>query len=332
MRAPATSATVTITGGTASDTVDVMPTAVTADGSIPLSYNHVTLWNFALGSGADQLTVDAANIQIGSAGISASTMLTIINGAILDLGGNAETVAGLTLQSGTLRNGTLSPTTCYVQSGVISANLTGAAIINKTTAGTLTLSGTNSNAGGIVVAAGEAIIANVNAIGNGANLTVGDADAFAAETVDASPLIASPTAGIVSAANGPGAAPAQAADAISGSEQTMFLARPSQTANTNAVETGPVSTTVENAELQSAKSNSTVSAVATSTDHDRGTAVAAVLGKFGPQAKNAAIARRYAGEVAWLAATVNASQADDQRGMRDFAIQALDAALAEYGA
>ena len=70
--------------------------------------------------------------------------------AILDLGGTTQSQnGGVSLQGGgAIQNGTLSSSGTFdMQSGSASAALTGAGALQKTTAGTVTLSGANNYSG-----------------------------------------------------------------------------------------------------------------------------------------------------------------------------------------
>lgn len=75
-----------------------------------------------------------------------SAPLTVAGGT-LSLGGNSDTVGVLTLAGGEIAAGALTPASCEVRSGIVSANLAGTGLLNKTAAGTVTLSGTNTYSG-----------------------------------------------------------------------------------------------------------------------------------------------------------------------------------------
>jgi autotransporter-associated beta strand protein len=93
----------------------------------------------------------------------ADTGAVTVNGGILSLGTNSDTVGAVTLTSGSINSstGTLNATSFSVASGTISARLAGAGTLTKTGAGTVTLSGTNSYTGNTLVQAGELVVDGV---------------------------------------------------------------------------------------------------------------------------------------------------------------------------
>ncbi|NBV84934.1 MAG: hypothetical protein EBS01_01420, partial [Verrucomicrobia bacterium] len=73
------------------------------------------------------------------------------NGGAFNLGGFNQTTGAVTLNAGTIVNGTLTGASYGVVSGDISANLAGSGVLTKTGTGLVTLSGLNSYSGGTVV-------------------------------------------------------------------------------------------------------------------------------------------------------------------------------------
>jgi hypothetical protein len=61
------------------------------------------------------------------------------SGTVLDLGATTQTVGVFTLRNATLQNGTLSAGTFNVESGVLNAAIKGSGILDKNTAGTVSL-------------------------------------------------------------------------------------------------------------------------------------------------------------------------------------------------
>jgi len=93
----------------------------------------------------------------GSGTLGAIAASTAVNtGGTLDLGATAQTQnGGVTLAGGTIQNGTLSSSATFdVQSGSASAALAGAGLLTKSTAGTATLSGTDTYTGATTVNSG----------------------------------------------------------------------------------------------------------------------------------------------------------------------------------
>lgn len=148
--------------------------------------NNVTLASALSGTGgltkmgAGTLTLSAANTFAGGTIVSAGTLqlsgagslgdiagATTVTGGTLDLGGTTQTQnGGLALTGGTIQNGTLkSAGTFALQAGTITAALTGAGSLVKTTSGTVILDGVNSYTGGTTVAGGTLEVGDITAPG-----------------------------------------------------------------------------------------------------------------------------------------------------------------------
>ena len=130
-------------------------------------------------AGADQIT-NTANVEVATGGTFA-------------LGGNTDTVNGVKLTGGTITgtgtNGILTSITAYdLQSGSSSAVLAGTAGATKTTAGTVTLTKTNTYTGATTVSNGALIVegsistSSLTTVQSGA--TLGGSGAVGALTVD----------------------------------------------------------------------------------------------------------------------------------------------------
>ncbi|MCX7415173.1 MAG: autotransporter-associated beta strand repeat-containing protein [Planctomycetia bacterium] len=109
----------------------------------------------ALGSGSGLLVVNASTLDLGS--------LTIVRTGSISLGGG-------TIQNGTLTNNTFA---FDFTSGTVSASLAGAAGLLKSTAGTLTLSGSNTYSGGTTLGAGVLSLSSPNALGTAGTIGFG---------------------------------------------------------------------------------------------------------------------------------------------------------------
>ena len=171
--------TLVIQGTSGDDSVTVTRTQVTVDGYPAISYGATQDMAFPLGTGFDSLTIDQATVRLNSSSaISAGTAVTITGGGVLDLGGFTQTVAAATVLDGSVINGTLltGSDVVLVESGSSSANISGPAVLIKSTAGTAILSGTSSFTGGTIVTAGALILSSTQAIPEGSSLRVGAAD------------------------------------------------------------------------------------------------------------------------------------------------------------
>lgn len=136
--------------------------------------------------GAGTLTLNGANGYTGTTAVNAGTLALgsadrisdssalSVTGGTFDLGGFTETVAGVSMSSGTITNGTLTGTSySFTNSGTVSANLAGAAGLAKSGAGMLTISTTQSYAGATNVTGGTLVVdgnistSSLTTIGNG---------------------------------------------------------------------------------------------------------------------------------------------------------------------
>jgi autotransporter-associated beta strand protein len=107
----------------------------------------------------------------------ADTGAVNVNGGTLNIGNNSDTVGAVTLTSGAIigTNGVLTGSSFNVQSGNISANLTGTgSTMTMNNAGnTVVLSGTNSYTGNTTLTAGTLVLAGNNSAATG-NITDND--------------------------------------------------------------------------------------------------------------------------------------------------------------
>jgi len=133
-------------------------------------------------NGLGMLTLNAGNPYTGGTTVNAGTLVlghatdtlanaaaVTVNGGTLSLGSNSDTVAALTLTGGAIAStsGVLTASSYALQNGTVSAILGGSASINKTTAGTVTLSAANTFSGGITLGGGTLVLGNANAAGSG---------------------------------------------------------------------------------------------------------------------------------------------------------------------
>jgi autotransporter-associated beta strand protein len=134
------------------------------------------------GNYTGQTFINEGTLLFGASNVLSAAALTISSTGILDLGANqSDSVGIVTLQGGEIRGtgtSTLTTTGSFeMQSGSVSAILAGNANLNKTTAGTLTLSGANTHLGTTTVSDGTLRYGASNVIGTG-NVTVNGATAI----------------------------------------------------------------------------------------------------------------------------------------------------------
>ncbi len=161
-----TNAAATSTGGTinASSAFNLQPPSGTATvagqltgtGALNKSGAGTVVLTNATNNYTGTTTVSAGQLTASVAGaLGATTASVVVSGGTLDLGGVAHTKNGLTLSAGTVQNGTLSSAGNFaLQSGTVSAVLAGSGAVNKSTVGTVTLSGANTYTGGTNVTDG----------------------------------------------------------------------------------------------------------------------------------------------------------------------------------
>ena len=127
-------------------------TGNTAVNSGTLQLNHAA--GAAL---AGNLTVGGGTVTLLQSNQLASTKSVAVSSGTLNIGAFNNTVSGVTLTGGTISSttGVLTSSSAYnVQAGTISARLGGTVGLNKTSAGTVTLSGANTFTGTTTVSAG----------------------------------------------------------------------------------------------------------------------------------------------------------------------------------
>ena len=112
-------------------------------------------------------TVSAGTLQLGNANALPSATALTLSGGTLDLNGNNNSVASLTMTNGSIGNSTGSGVLTVgsgnadLQVGTVSANLAGAMSLTKTTnVGTVVLSGSNGYSGSTTVSTGMLQLGN----------------------------------------------------------------------------------------------------------------------------------------------------------------------------
>lgn len=116
------------------------------------------------------LVVAGGTVKLLQSNQIASGSTLQISSGTLSFGANSNTVAGLQVTGGTVSGttGVLTSTGNYdLQAGTISAILAGSVAANKTTSGTVILSGANAFTGGLTLSAGTLDLNNASALGTG---------------------------------------------------------------------------------------------------------------------------------------------------------------------
>ena len=105
---------------------------------------------------AGNLSVNGGTVQLGQNNQIKNTSSVVVTSGTLDMQGHTNTVSGVQVAGGSVvGSGTLTSTTAFdLQSGYIGASLAGSVGANKTTAGTVTLAGSNSYTGTTTVSGG----------------------------------------------------------------------------------------------------------------------------------------------------------------------------------
>lgn len=134
-------------------------------------------------TGGGSLALQATNGYTGATEVDGSTLaaqatnalgaggpVNVRNSGTLDMAaGLNSNVGAVTLYSGAISGaGSLTSSSGFeLQSGSVAANLAGAVAVNKTTSGTVNLTGTSSYSGGTNVNAGTLVASGTNALGTG---------------------------------------------------------------------------------------------------------------------------------------------------------------------
>lgn len=146
---------------------------VIADGAVGMNLTK---------SGTGTQVLSGINTYTGTTNLNAGTLTlghaidTLFNtssinvaGGTLALGANNDTVAAVTLASGSISGtgGTLTASSFDVRSGNVSAMLGGTGALTKSTAGTVILTGDNTYSGGTTISAGTLEVNNTSGSGTG---------------------------------------------------------------------------------------------------------------------------------------------------------------------
>ena len=154
-------------------------------------------------------TLNSGTLSLGVASALAAAGTLTDNGGTFSLGTFSNTLASVTLSSGTISGttGALTATALNLQGGTVTAIIAGASVLTKTTNGTVTLSAANTYTGDTAVNGGTLALAGSGSLGaittnltvNSGTLTLGGStETFSAVTVTNSGTV---TGGTLRAAN-----------------------------------------------------------------------------------------------------------------------------------
>ncbi|MFM8495579.1 MAG: autotransporter-associated beta strand repeat-containing protein [Planctomycetia bacterium] len=137
-------------------------------------------------AGLGSLTLSGANDYTGGTLIASGTLAleanerladtgtVTVSGGAFDLGGFTETVAGVTMSGGVMRNGGLNTSSVAATAGTIDGALAGSTALTKSGAGELVVRGANTHSGGTVISAGI-LVAESNAVFGSGGVELGAA-------------------------------------------------------------------------------------------------------------------------------------------------------------
>jgi hypothetical protein len=163
-----------IVGSSADENATLSATQITGLSVGAITYSNTTYFSFQLGGGNNNLTIDNATLKIDqNNAISTGTNVTINNG-VLDLNGKTDTVKDLVLHSGSILNGVLHANSYLVESGTVTAAISGTGDFTKSTNSIAAVS--NINTTNVTVSGGQltvsSLVANTLTIGPSCKITI----------------------------------------------------------------------------------------------------------------------------------------------------------------
>ena len=283
---------------------------------------------------------NGGEVAVGPGAVLAiTTNFSVTGGGTLSVDPNGAFFAGgtVTMNSASLAGGPISAAAYQLNGGTVSADLSGPGGLTvgggggttggkteptDSPAGTVTLSGVNSYAGGTVVNSGTLIVANASALPAGSSLSVG---AGAGDLFAASQLSGMPAIGLVASASA-AAVGATSRPTVSPSASDLFGHSPAAPETTDS----PAETSMDVARLAAAPAGDAVQPVAVSSAAND--AVFKSGGSVFDRIVGPADAAQAARPWAWLAAEQSSWNSANQNKTANFAAAALDKVLAQYGA
>jgi len=142
---------------------------ITDNGLAPIYYSNALYFGFDFVGGTNSLLINNATLKINqNNAISADTNVTI-DGGILDLNGKTDTIGDLLLKSGSILSGTLHANAYNIESGIVTAAISGTGDLLKTTTGQATVGTVNTTnttvSGGELIA--DSIVTGTLTVGAG---------------------------------------------------------------------------------------------------------------------------------------------------------------------
>lgn len=150
-----------ILGGTGAWAIQgVLGNASTSNTDVSLIVNGAAVTLSGSNSHTLGTTLSAGSLTLSGVGtLGATASALTVAGGLLDLGTTSQTVGAATLSGGTISNGTLTASSFGGQAGTVSAVLAGAGGLTKSTAGTVTLTGSNTLSGAVAISEGVLVLA-----------------------------------------------------------------------------------------------------------------------------------------------------------------------------
>ncbi len=128
------------------------------------------------------IDVQGGSLKIAGAGLLSTGSLSLSNGSVVDLGGTTQTAGTVTLASGTLQNGTLAGALYDLRKGSVSAVLSGAADVTKSTGDLVALTAANLLTGTVTISGGTLELGNGLALATAAVVINGGSLVFTGTT------------------------------------------------------------------------------------------------------------------------------------------------------
>jgi len=226
--------------------------------------------------GVDTATLSAHNSYTGGTTVLCGTLvasndnvlpasgsLTINNGT-LDLNGKTDTIGSLLLESGSILSGTLNASSYTIESGIVTAAITGTGNLLKTTTGQATVGIVNTS--NVTVNAGQLTATSITTgtltIGAGCRLTIAPNLSGPLETISSQNSLTEPLiADRLGSLYGTASTQESLASSVSTSSLISNSALTAQSFSSNAVLSMPATTLVEAPNIEQIRASSNLSII-----------------------------------------------------------------------